>query len=61
MDRVRKPNISESYTPSPESYSNYLFPNSLSAIIKDVFDDDDSDDDEDDDTTFGSLSNACSG
>jgi hypothetical protein len=23
MDRVRKPNISESYTPSPESYSNY--------------------------------------
>jgi hypothetical protein len=24
MDRVRKPNISESCTPSPESYSNYL-------------------------------------
>jgi hypothetical protein len=24
MDRVRKPNISESYTPSSESYSNYL-------------------------------------
>jgi hypothetical protein len=24
MDKVRKPNISESYTPSSESYSNYL-------------------------------------
>jgi hypothetical protein len=24
MDRVRKPNISESYTPSSESYSNYF-------------------------------------
>jgi hypothetical protein len=23
MDKVRKPNISESYTPSSESYSNY--------------------------------------
>jgi hypothetical protein len=25
MDRVRKLNISESYTPSSESYSNYLY------------------------------------
>jgi hypothetical protein len=25
MDKVRKPNISESYTPSSESYSNYLY------------------------------------
>jgi hypothetical protein len=24
MDKVRKPNISESYTPSSESYSNYM-------------------------------------
>jgi hypothetical protein len=24
MDKVQKPNISESYTPSSESYSNYL-------------------------------------
>jgi hypothetical protein len=23
MDKVRKPNVSESYTPSSESYSNY--------------------------------------
>jgi hypothetical protein len=25
MAKVRKPNISESYTPSSESYSNYLY------------------------------------
>jgi hypothetical protein len=25
MDKVRKPNISESYTPSSESYSNYIY------------------------------------
>jgi hypothetical protein len=24
MDKVQKPNISESYTPSSESYTNYL-------------------------------------
>jgi hypothetical protein len=35
MDKVRKPNISESYTPSSESYSNYFsFP--LPIIVSSV-------------------------
>jgi hypothetical protein len=42
MDRVRKPNVSESYTPSSESYSNYLlmkfiFISYLNFVGKEVF------------------------
>jgi hypothetical protein len=33
MDKVRKPNISESDTPSSESYSNYLYFMSLTSFM----------------------------
>jgi hypothetical protein len=36
MDRVRKPNVSESYTPSSESYSNYEYLYQICSTVQKV-------------------------